>query len=88
MNFDEINALVDDAVSFFTGWATQKQNYESQLSDKDKQIADLTAKLQTATSTVQADESEIGTLHDKLTNLSNLIKGQPTSVTTTTPAAS
>ncbi|MBO3462980.1 hypothetical protein G7B40_001615 [Aetokthonos hydrillicola Thurmond2011] len=83
MDFTELNTLLDNAIQFFTGFAIQKQNYESQLADKDNQlaekdktIADLTAQLKTVTATARAEETEINSLHDKLTNLNNLINGQ------------
>ena len=82
MDFTEINSLIDNAIQFITGYATKEQSYISQLAAKDQTIADLTAQLKTATSTSQANATEIVTLHDKLTSLNNLISGQAPANTT------
>lgn len=81
MDFSEINSLVDNAINLVTGFATQKQAYETQLASKDQRIADLELQLKTAISTSSANEEEIESLHDKLTRLSGLLNPQPATAT-------
>ncbi|MEH2242351.1 hypothetical protein [Nostoc sp.] len=76
MDFTEINSLVDDAINLVTAFNTQKQAYQTQLASKDQRIAELESQLKTATSAASAEETEIQTLHEKLTQLSGLLNSQ------------
>ena len=66
MDFTAINSLLDAAVAYIL-------SSSQQLAAKDKIIADLQAQVSTANATINADESELKQLTDKLNQLSGVL---------------